>query len=81
MTRRRAWDCAAFSVHRLLLSIALAPGVTVVGAAWVWTRASGVWTQQGPKLVPPERQGDSSVDNLGIEIKTSDLHTYVLAAR
>ena len=22
-----------------------------VGAAWVWTRNSGVWTQQGPKLV------------------------------
>jgi CARDB/Carboxypeptidase regulatory-like domain len=22
-----------------------------VGAAWVWTRSGGVWTQQGPKLV------------------------------
>jgi hypothetical protein len=22
-----------------------------VGAAWVWTRSSGMWTQQGPKLV------------------------------
>ncbi|HSY48255.1 MAG TPA: hypothetical protein VLC46_05545 [Thermoanaerobaculia bacterium] len=22
-----------------------------VGAAWVWTRSAGVWTQQGPKLV------------------------------
>jgi hypothetical protein len=22
-----------------------------VGAAWVWTRSEGVWTQQGPKLV------------------------------
>src|ERR1035438_9043902 len=21
------------------------------GAAWVWTRSVGVWTQQGPKLV------------------------------
>src|SRR5260370_305386 len=21
------------------------------GAAWVWTRSGGVWTQQGPKLV------------------------------
>ncbi len=24
---------------------------TYDGAAWVWTRAEGVWTQQGPKLV------------------------------
>jgi hypothetical protein len=23
----------------------------VVGAAWVWTRSGGVWSQQGPKLV------------------------------
>jgi len=22
-----------------------------VGAAWIWTRSSGVWTQQGSKLV------------------------------
>ncbi len=24
---------------------------TFAGAAWVWTRSGGVWTQQGPKLV------------------------------
>lgn len=29
-----------------------------VGAAWVWTRSGGVWTQQGPKLV-----GSGSVGN------------------
>ena len=35
------------------------------GAAWVWTRSAGVWTQQGPKLVgsgavgPFTRQGSS----------------------
>jgi hypothetical protein len=34
------------------------------GAAWVWTRSGGVWTQQGPKLVGtgsagPAGQGDS----------------------
>jgi hypothetical protein len=28
-----------------------------VGAAWVWTRTGGVWTQQGPKLV-----GSGAVD-------------------
>ena len=28
------------------------PATTVTrGAAWVWTRSGGVWTQQGPKLV------------------------------
>ena len=26
------------------------------GAAWVWTRSGGVWTQQGPKLVGSEAQ-------------------------
>lgn len=27
------------------------PGDDGVGAAWLWTRNAGVWTQQGPKLV------------------------------
>ena len=26
-------------------------GAGATGAAWVWTRSAGVWTQQGPKLV------------------------------
>jgi hypothetical protein len=26
-------------------------GTATTGAAWVWTRSNGVWTQQGPKLV------------------------------
>jgi len=30
------------------------------GAAWVWTRSGGVWTQQGPKLV-----GSGAVGNAG----------------
>ncbi len=29
----------------------------VSGAAWVWTRSGGVWTQQGPKLVGTEGVG------------------------
>ena len=35
-------------------STALVGGTTdnaVAGAAWVWTRSGGVWTQEGPKLV------------------------------
>jgi len=27
------------------------PGYRTLGAAWVWTRSGGVWTQQGDKLV------------------------------
>ena len=30
-----------------------------VGAAWIWTRTDGVWTQQGPKLVGTGAQGAS----------------------
>jgi hypothetical protein len=30
-----------------------------VGAAWVWTRSGGVWTQQGPKLVGSDSSGKS----------------------
>ena len=30
-----------------------------VGAAWVWTRSGGVWTQQGTKLVGSGAVGDS----------------------
>jgi hypothetical protein len=28
-----------------------------IGAAWVWTRSEGVWTQQGPKLVVSDTAG------------------------
>jgi antibiotic biosynthesis monooxygenase (ABM) superfamily enzyme len=31
-----------------------------VGAAWVWTRSGGVWTQQGPKLVGSDAAGSSA---------------------
>jgi uncharacterized repeat protein (TIGR01451 family) len=27
------------------------------GAAWIWTRSGGVWTQQGPKLIGPGAVG------------------------
>ena len=30
-----------------------------VGAAWVWTRSGGVWTQQGPKLVGSGAAGNA----------------------
>src|ERR1700682_6268166 len=30
-----------------------------LGAAWVWTRSGGVWTQQGPKLVGSGASGNN----------------------
>jgi hypothetical protein len=30
------------------------------GAAWVFTRSNGVWTQQGPKLIPNDNSGPAS---------------------
>jgi hypothetical protein len=35
------------------------PSVTGIGAAWVYTRSGGVWTQQGPKLVGTGTVGSS----------------------
>jgi hypothetical protein len=31
------------------------------GAAWVYTRSGGVWTQQGSKLVAPVIENDGNV--------------------
>ena len=39
-----------------------------VGAAWVFTRASGGWTQQGAKLVPSDAAGAA---NFGISVALS----------
>ena len=33
------------------------------GAAWVFTRSGGVWTQQGPKLVPNDNTGPAQLGN------------------
>ena len=33
------------------------------GAAWVWTRSGGVWTQQGPKLVGSGAVGNAAQGN------------------
>lgn len=34
-----------------------------VGAAWIWTRSGGVWTQQGPKLVGSGAVGGTNEGN------------------
>ena len=36
---------------------------TFAGSFWVWTRGGGVWTQQGPKLVPVGAIGDDYLGN------------------
>ena len=38
------------------------------GAAWVWTRSGGVWTQQGPKLVGSDAVGSA---DQGISVSLS----------
>jgi hypothetical protein len=43
-------------------------GTIGVGAAWVWTRSGGVWTQQGPKLVGAGASGNA---NQGISVSLS----------
>jgi hypothetical protein len=48
------------------------------GAAWVWTRSGGVWTQQGPKLVAP---AGSSVRGQGAYVALSgDGQTAIIGA-
>lgn len=50
------------------------PGV--VGGAWVWTRAGGVWTQQGPMLIPSDGAGDyNSITSLSL---SADGNTAIL---
>ena len=36
------------------------------GATWVWTRSSGVWTQQGPKLVGTGAGGNASQGSVAL---------------
>jgi hypothetical protein len=46
-------------LYALLLAAILLPADSGgVGAAWVWVRTNGVWSQQGPKLV-----GSGAVSN------------------
>jgi hypothetical protein len=45
------------------------------GAAWVFTRSAGVWTQQGPKLVGTGTTGASQGTSVGI---SSDGNTVII---
>jgi len=38
------------------------------GAAWIWTRDGGVWTQQGPKLVGPGGISASTVQGFSVSL-------------
>ncbi|MBI5446856.1 MAG: Ig-like domain-containing protein [Deltaproteobacteria bacterium] len=47
------------------------------GAAWIWTRSGGVWTQQGPKLVGTGAIGD--LPQLGYSVSiSSDGNTAIV---
>jgi hypothetical protein len=43
---------------------------TYPGAAWIFTRASGVWTQQGPKLRPDDETGSGGF-GIGVALSSS----------
>ncbi len=45
------------------------PPTTVAGAAWVWTRSGGVWTQQGPKLVGSGAVGAAATRLLRVPLR------------
>ncbi|MGB2868590.1 MAG: T9SS type A sorting domain-containing protein [Bacteroidota bacterium] len=47
------------------------------GAAWVWTRSGGVWTQQGSKLVGTGAVGGASHQGTGVSI-SSDGNTAIV---
>jgi hypothetical protein len=55
------------------------PGVVVVaGAAWVFTRSGGVWSQQGPKLTG---RGEIGEDGFGVSVALSaDGNTALIGA-
>ncbi len=48
-----------------------------VGAAWVWTRTAGLWTQQGPKLVGSGFVGDGADQGYSVAI-SADGNTAIV---
>jgi sugar lactone lactonase YvrE len=47
-------------------AIEVGPNDGTVGAAWVFTRSNGVWSQQGPKLVTSGAVGDPQEISVGL---------------
>jgi hypothetical protein len=47
------------------------------GAAWVWTRSGGVWTQQGPKLVGSGAVGNSAEQGNSVSL-SADGNTAIV---
>jgi len=52
-------------------------GVTGTGAAWVWTRSGGVWSQQGSKLVGTGAAGNSSQQGFSVAL-SADGNTAIV---
>jgi hypothetical protein len=48
-----------------------------LGAAWVWTRNGGVWTQQGPKLVGTGNSGSNSSEGFSVAL-SADGNTAIV---
>ncbi len=47
------------------------------GAAWVWTRSGGVWTQQSPKLVGSDAIGGASDQGISVSL-SADGNTAIV---
>jgi hypothetical protein len=39
-----------------------------IGAAWIWTRNAGVWTQQGPRLVASDSEGNLAFQGSSVSL-------------
>src|SRR5262245_28172708 len=52
----------------------------IVGAAWVFTRSGGEWTQQGPKLVANDAVGPQSQQGSAVAL-SADGNTAIVGGR
>ena len=52
----------------------------IVGAAWVFTRSGGVWTQQGPKLVASDAVGPQAQQGSAVAL-SADGNTAIVGGR
>jgi hypothetical protein len=53
------------------------PGTSLIGAAWVFTRSGGVWTQQGNKLVGTDAVGPNVTQGNSVAL-SSDGNTAIV---
>jgi hypothetical protein len=55
------------------------PDDNLAGAAWIWTKTAGVWTQQGPKLFGFDAVGNAGQGGFGVSL-SGDGNTAIVGA-